>query len=121
MILYQNVHLNYSGFSTVLLVEDNTTRRKYAIKKIVCHGPEDQHIAVKEIEYHSLVKHPNVIECIDSTHKGTADPVVNATSEVLLVLPYYYVSLYYLLKIYYYIFTISYYFFNLSIERYISA
>lgn len=47
---------------------------------------------MKEIDYHSIVKHPNVIELIDSTHQGTADPVVNATSEVLLVLPYYHVS-----------------------------
>ncbi|XP_043489439.1 serine/threonine-protein kinase 16 [Polistes fuscatus] len=83
-------HLGEGGFSTVLLVEDNITHRKYAIKKIVCHGSEDQRLAMKEIEYHHLVKHPNVIECIDSTHRGTADPVVNSTSEVLLVLPYYY-------------------------------
>lgn len=80
------------GFSTVSLVEDSITRKKYAIKKIICHGPEDQRLAVKEIEHHSVVSHPNVIELVDSTHQGTADPVVNATSEVLLVLPYYHVS-----------------------------
>ncbi|KOC69416.1 Serine/threonine-protein kinase 16 [Habropoda laboriosa] len=77
------------GFSTVLLVEDTTTHKQYAIKKIICHGLEDQRLAAKEIEYHNLVKHQNVIECIDSTYKGTADPIVNATSEVLIVLPYY--------------------------------
>ncbi|XP_012289091.1 serine/threonine-protein kinase 16 [Orussus abietinus] len=82
-------HLGEGGFSTVSLVEDAVTHEKYAIKKIVCHGPEDQRLAVKEAEYHLIVKHPNVIECIDSTHKGTADPIVNATSEVLLVLPYF--------------------------------
>lgn len=82
----------YRGFSTVLLVEDTATRRKYAVKKIICHGLEDQRLAGKEIEYHNLVKHPNVIECIDSTYKGTADPVVNTTSEVFIVLPYYHVS-----------------------------
>lgn len=82
-------HLGEGGFSTVLLVEDASTRKKYAIKKIVCHGMEDQRLAAKEIEYHNLVKHPNVIECIDSTYKGTADPVVNSTSEVFIVLPYY--------------------------------
>lgn len=82
-------HLGQGGFSTVLLVEDTITHKKYAIKKIVCHGQEDQRLAAKEVEYHNIVKHPNVIECIDSTHKGTADPLVNATSEVLIVLPYY--------------------------------
>ncbi|XP_076242348.1 serine/threonine-protein kinase 16 [Calliopsis andreniformis] len=82
-------HLGEGGFSTVLLVEDTTTHKKYAIKKIICHGLEDQRLAAKEIEYHNIVKHPNVIECIDSTYKGTADPIINATSEVLIVLPYY--------------------------------
>lgn len=74
------------------MAEESLTHEKYAIKKIICHGLDDQRLAVKEIEYHSMLKHPNVIECVDSTHKGTADPVVNATSEVLLVLPYYHVS-----------------------------
>lgn len=85
-------NLNFSGFSTVLLAEDAVTHKKYAIKKIICHGLEDQRLAAKEIEYHNLVKHPNVIECIDSTYKGTADPIINATSEALIVLPYYHVS-----------------------------
>lgn len=82
-------HLGEGGFSTILLVEDASTRKKYAIKKIICHGLEDQRLAAKEIEYHNLVKHPNVIECIDFTYKGTADPIVNSTSEALMVLPYY--------------------------------
>ena len=82
----------FRGFSTVSLVEDNLSRKKFAIKKIICHGPEDQQLALKEIEYHTIVKHPNIIECVDSTHEGSADPVLNATSEVLLVLPYYHVS-----------------------------
>lgn len=75
------------------------THKKYAIKKIICHGLEDQRLAAKEIEYYNLVKHPNIIECIDSTYKGTVDPIANATSEVLIVLPYYHVSYSYI-KIY---------------------
>ena len=74
------------------LAEDSLTHKKYAIKKIVCHGPEDQILALKEIEYHTILKHPNIIECVDSTYQGSVDPVSNATSEVLLVLPYYHVS-----------------------------
>lgn len=73
-------------------MEDTITHKKYAIKKIICHGLEDQRLAAKEIEYYNLVKHPNVIECIDSTYKGTIDPIINATSEVLIILPYYHVS-----------------------------
>lgn len=79
------------GFSTVSLAEDSLTHKKYAIKKIICHGFEDQRLALKEIEYHTILKHANIIECIDSTQQGSADPVLNMTSEVLLVLPYYHV------------------------------
>ncbi|XP_014477171.1 PREDICTED: serine/threonine-protein kinase 16 [Dinoponera quadriceps] len=82
-------HLGEGGFSTVLLGEDAATHKKYAIKKIICHGPEDQQMAAKEIEYYNLIKHPNVIKCIDSAREGIADPIVNTTSEVLIVLPYY--------------------------------
>ncbi|XP_039307068.1 serine/threonine-protein kinase 16 isoform X2 [Solenopsis invicta] len=82
-------HLGDGGFSTVHLVEDVITHRKYAIKKIICHGSEDQQLAMKEVEYYKLIKHPNVIECIDSSYEGMADPIVNTTSEMLIVLPYY--------------------------------
>lgn len=77
-------------------MEDTFTHKKYAIKKIICHGLEDQQAAAKEIEYHSIVKHQNVIECVDSVHTGRPDPVVNETGESFLVLPYYHVSNYYL-------------------------
>ncbi|KAL7297877.1 hypothetical protein TKK_0008900 [Trichogramma kaykai] len=82
-------HLGEGGFSTVSLIEDNLTHKKYAVKRIVCHSPDDQRLACMEIEYHSIVKHPNVIELVDSDYQGVADPVTNSTSEVLLVLPYY--------------------------------
>ncbi|XP_051175343.1 serine/threonine-protein kinase 16 [Leptopilina boulardi] len=82
-------HLAEGGFSTVSLAEDTLSHKKYAIKKIICHGFDDQRLALKEIEYHTILKHPNIIECIDSTQQGSADPVLNITSEVLLVLPYY--------------------------------
>ncbi|KAL0109950.1 hypothetical protein PUN28_013533 [Cardiocondyla obscurior] len=82
-------HLGDGGFSTVLLVEDVVTHKRYAIKKIICHGQEDQELAAKEVEYYKLIKHPNVIQCIDSACKGTADPIMNTTSEMLIVLPYY--------------------------------
>lgn len=90
-----NILLFFRGFSSVYLVEDALTRRKYAIKKVICHSAEDQQIAAKEIEYHTILKHVNIIECIDSTSKGAADPVINATSQVLLVLPYYHVIIIY--------------------------
>lgn len=75
------------------LVEDNFTHKRFAIKKIICHSNEDQKTAIQEIEYHSLLKHSNIIECIDSSYNGVADTLANSTSQVLLVLPYYHVRL----------------------------
>jgi len=83
-----------SGFSTVDLVEDAHTHKIYAVKKIICHGEEDQKVAMKEVECHGIVKHPNVIECFDSALKDRPNPVLNSTSEVMIVLPYYKVHVY---------------------------
>jgi len=83
-----------SGFSTVDLVEDAHTHKMYAVKKIICHGEEDQKIAMKEVEYYGLLKHPNIIECVDSALKDGPNPFLNSTSEVVIVLPYYKVNFY---------------------------
>ncbi|KAK4878150.1 hypothetical protein RN001_010656 [Aquatica leii] len=81
--------LGEGGFSTIDLVENAVTKRCYAVKRIICHSIDDQKVALQEIEYYRKLKHPNIIELIDSTFKGSADIVVNATSEVYMVLPYY--------------------------------
>uniref|UniRef100_A0A1B6GUE7 non-specific serine/threonine protein kinase n=2 Tax=Proconiini TaxID=565685 RepID=A0A1B6GUE7_9HEMI len=81
--------LGEGGFSVVLLVENTRTRKRYAVKKIICHSVEDQKLAMEEIAYHKQFDHPNIIKCLDSCYEGTPDPVVNSTSEVLLLLPYY--------------------------------
>lgn len=60
----------FSGFSTVDLVEQASTKKKYALKKITCHSIEDQKVALQEVEYMKKIQHPNVIELIDSTFKG---------------------------------------------------
>jgi len=76
------------------LVEDAHTRKIYAVKKIICHGEEDQKVAMKEVEYHGLLKHPNIIECFDSALKDGPNAFLNSTSEVVIVLPYYKVKCY---------------------------
>ncbi|CAH0549324.1 unnamed protein product [Brassicogethes aeneus] len=84
-----NERLGEGGFSCVDLVENTTTKKKYALKRILCHSIEDQKRAMQEITYCKKLRHPNIIELIDSTFKGSADIVVQATSEAFLVLPYY--------------------------------
>ncbi|KAF6198491.1 hypothetical protein GE061_008239 [Apolygus lucorum] len=81
--------LGQGGFSTVLLVENARTRKRFAVKKIVCHSRDDQKDALQEVEYHKRLDHPNIIPCLESCVSGCADPVLNTTSQVLLLLPYY--------------------------------
>ncbi|XP_056634313.1 serine/threonine-protein kinase 16 [Diorhabda sublineata] len=81
--------LGEGGFSCVDLVQNTTTKKKYALKRITCHSIEDQKIAMQEINYYKKLRHPNIIELVDSTFKGSADIIIHATSEAFLILPYY--------------------------------
>lgn len=62
--------LFYSGFSQIHLVENNSTKRKYALKKLTCHSREDETIAMREIEITRKIKHENVIHIVDYMIKG---------------------------------------------------
>ena len=91
--LYRSVFLClllsfFSGFSTISLIEDRRTGKRYALKKITCHSTEDQIQARKEIEYHKKFNHPNILPLIGSEIKGQADIVHNIVSDAYLVLPY---------------------------------
>lgn len=55
----------------------------------MCHSVEDQKQALREIDFYKKIKHRNIIELVDSTFRGTADIVVNTTSEALILLPFY--------------------------------
>ncbi|KAJ8913709.1 hypothetical protein NQ315_007426 [Exocentrus adspersus] len=81
--------LGEGGFSCVDLVENASSKKRYALKRITCHSIDDQKVAMQEITYYKKLRHPNIIELVDSTFKGSADIVVQATSEAFLVLPYY--------------------------------
>ncbi|XP_044741228.1 serine/threonine-protein kinase 16 isoform X2 [Chrysoperla carnea] len=81
--------ITLSGFSVVDLVENAHTKKKYALKKIICHAIEDQKNALREIEITNQLKHDNIIKIIDSTFKGSADIVINTISEIFIVLPYF--------------------------------
>ncbi|KAG8182293.1 hypothetical protein JTE90_011111 [Oedothorax gibbosus] len=76
------------GFSVVDLVQDQKNHRSYALKRIACHGKEDEKNALKEAEYHSFFNHPNVIECIDVALAEICDRLHPNQSEVRLLLPY---------------------------------
>ena len=83
-------HLADGGFSSVDLVENIRTGKKFAVKRITCHSIEDQNLAKQEIEINKRYsKHPNIITLVGSVLSGTADIVHNVTSEVHLVFPFF--------------------------------
>lgn len=78
------------GFSNIDLVENASTRRKYALKRITNHSQNDETAALKEIEIiKKLSPHPNITKIIDFSLEGVADEVRNTTSSLNIVLPYY--------------------------------
>ncbi|XP_031629150.1 serine/threonine-protein kinase 16 [Contarinia nasturtii] len=77
------------GFSLIDLVENATTKRKYALKRITCHSIEDQKIAIREVELTRSIKHPNVVEIIDFELEGDADIVINTISHVNILFPFF--------------------------------
>lgn len=77
------------GFSLIDLVENATTKRKYALKRITCHSIEDQKIAIREVELTRSIKHQNVVEIIDFELKGDADIVINTISHVYILFPFF--------------------------------
>jgi len=81
------------GFSTVDLVEDCETGKKYALKRILCHSIEDQNIALQEVRVTKELSHPNIVKVVGASTRGQADILHNLTSEVLIVFPLYQRSL----------------------------
>ncbi|KAH8360269.1 hypothetical protein KR093_011831 [Drosophila rubida] len=81
--------LAQGGFSLIDLAENTTTHRCYAIKRITCHSIEDQNIALREIENCRKIDSENVIRVVDYELNGNADIVINTTSTLFIVLPYY--------------------------------
>lgn len=77
------------GFSLIDLVENSTTKRRYALKRITCHSIEDQKLALREVELTRTIKHQNIVEIIDFELRGDADIVINTISHVNILFPYF--------------------------------
>lgn len=83
------------GFSVVDLLEDARTHTLHAMKRITCHGMSDERIAMNEIEVMKSVRHKNLVPLEEYStitvgcHVQSQDPI----TEVLIVMPFYRVSL----------------------------
>ena len=81
----------FSGFSVIDLVEDARTHKLYALKRITCHGKEDEQIANREIELMKTFKHSNLVPVDEygtitaGYHVQSGDPI----TETLIVMPFY--------------------------------
>ncbi|XP_059179306.1 serine/threonine-protein kinase 16-like [Physella acuta] len=83
--------LGEGGFSFVDLVEDSQTHKAYALKRILCHSKEEEHIALQEIQIMREISHPNIIplECYSINKVDVHTKSVDITCEVFLVIPLY--------------------------------
>uniref|UniRef100_A0A2C9K6T6 non-specific serine/threonine protein kinase n=1 Tax=Biomphalaria glabrata TaxID=6526 RepID=A0A2C9K6T6_BIOGL len=83
--------LGEGGFSYVDLVEDAQTHKSYALKRILCHSKEEEHIALQEVHIMRELDHPNIIplECYSIHKVGIQTKAVDITCEVFVVIPYY--------------------------------
>ncbi|KAH8929291.1 Pkinase-domain-containing protein [Atractiella rhizophila] len=80
--------LGEGGFSYVYLVEDTTSGRQFALKKIRCPlGSDSVKSAMKEVEAYRRFRHPNIIRCLDSC---VVQDKENGEGKIIyLFLPYY--------------------------------
>jgi serine/threonine kinase 16 len=85
---YVRSRLGEGGFSVIDLVEDQHSRRLYALKRITCHSKDDEKNALHEVELMNSLHHHNLVPCEGhvvvpvSGHK-------TAISELLIVMPFY--------------------------------
>ncbi|CAB3366399.1 Hypothetical predicted protein [Cloeon dipterum] len=77
------------GFSVIDLVEEESTGRLLALKRIACHGSQDEAAALREVDVHKQVRHPNLIELVGHRLLTLRGAQLGPTSELQLLLPYY--------------------------------
>ncbi|KAL8874969.1 MAG: hypothetical protein Q9198_006608, partial [Flavoplaca austrocitrina] len=79
------------GFSYVYLVQDTSTSKLYALKKIRCpFGQESVSLALKEAEAYALFSpHPHIIPAVDHAVTSANDKSDPGSKTVYILLPYY--------------------------------
>ncbi|KAJ8025039.1 Serine/threonine-protein kinase 16 [Holothuria leucospilota] len=82
---YTNKRLGEGGFSFVDQVEESSTGKKYALKRIQCHSTAEEKAAEEEAKFHQLFDSPYLI----SVEAWSKKKLSGDDSEVLLVLPYF--------------------------------
>ncbi|PVD30482.1 hypothetical protein C0Q70_09748 [Pomacea canaliculata] len=83
--------LGEGGFSYVDLVEESSTRKLFALKRLTCHSKEEENVALQEVEIMRRISHPNVVPLVGHmvVQVGHHSKTMDIVSEVFIVMPYY--------------------------------
>ncbi|KAH3795866.1 serine/threonine-protein kinase 16-like [Dreissena polymorpha] len=88
---YVRSRLGEGGFSVVDLLEEARTHALFAMKRITCHGPADERLALREVEVMRALRHRHIVPLEEYCQItiGRHDQSQDTISEVLLIMPYY--------------------------------
>jgi len=89
VLLIHTLSQSSRGFSVVDLVEEDSSGRLLALKRIACHGTQDEAGALREVEVHRQVQHPHLIELLGHRVVALRGAQLGPSSELQLLLPYY--------------------------------
>ena len=82
---------SFRGFSYVDLVEEVTSHKVYALKRLTCHSVEEERLALQEVEVMKNVQHPNLVPLVAHSvlKVGHHSKTMDIVSEVFIVMPLY--------------------------------
>ena len=93
VVLY--IYIVFRGFSYVDLVEETTSHKVYALKRLTCHSVEEEKLALQEVEVMKNLQHPNLVPLVAHSvlKVGHHSKTMDIVSEVFIVMPLYPVSM----------------------------
>ena len=73
------------------LVEEVTSHKVYALKRLTCHSVEEERLALQEVEVMKNVQHPNLVPLVAHSvlKVGHHSKTMDIVSEVFIVMPLY--------------------------------
>ncbi|KAK7109106.1 serine/threonine-protein kinase 16-like [Littorina saxatilis] len=88
---YIRSRLGEGGFSYVDLVEETTTHKVYALKRLTCHSKEEEQVALQEVEVMKNLRHPNLVPLVAHSvlKVGHHSKTLDIVSEVFIIMPLY--------------------------------
>lgn len=88
---YIRSRLGEGGFSYVDLVEEATSHKVYALKRLTCHSKEEEKLALQEIEVMRTIHHPYLVPLVGHSvlKVGHHSKMVDIVSEVFIIMPLY--------------------------------